>query len=135
MVYGAAGGDLGALSVEEAAQVRSGCRSVGAQRTSKPSGRRRALVVGLDVLDGGVRGSLLAPAGPSPSTRLGWAFEEGLDPPSGRFFTQPARPSSSAFSRVESRKNTPCTWPDDADVRPSPVVSLHALYLHRGRVH
>src|SRR3712207_1462902 len=32
--------------------------------------------------------------------------------PSGRFLTQPTRPSCSAFSRAECRNNTPCTSPE-----------------------
>ena len=73
---------------------------------------------------------LLRTSGPSPSPfRRG--LRTGLRPcPSGRFLTHPARPSSSAFCLVESRKKTPCTWPEMQDVRALlDPLSLHSPYL------
>src|SRR3712207_5673768 len=48
---------------------------------------------------------------------ISWTLSEGPSKsastrPSGRFLTHPTRPSCSAFCRAQSRKKTPCTWPE-----------------------
>src|SRR5215210_5438129 len=113
VIYGPSIRYLHAFSVEEQAKVGRDFGGWGwVQRTSKVSRSPPALSKSTSTF------STEARCGPSlHQSTIALTLSEGPSNrastcPSGTFVTHPARPSSSAFCLVESRKKTPCTWPE-----------------------
>src|SRR5215217_506578 len=116
VIYSPATCYLHTFSVKEQAQLWGDFGGWGGvQRTSKPlRSPRSPLALSKSVSTF----STEACWGPSSHQRtISLTLSEGPSNrastcPSGTFFTHPARPSSTAFCLVESRKKTPCTWPE-----------------------